>query len=330
MALRANVLAKGSPASASRRSTRCIALLNRGVHPRRAVARLGRRERRPRAARAPRAGADRRGRGARRDGGRVAGARRRCARAGSTPVALGAEGRAGAHQRHAAVDGGAGAGAGRRRAAGARRRHRRGAVDRRAARVDPSVRRAHPRGAAVRRAARVGRQHRARCCAGSGINALARATAARVQDAYSMRCAPQVHGAARDALALRPRHGRRSRPTPPPTTRWSSPTPATSSRAATSTARRWPSPPTCWPSRVVAARDDQRAADRSARQSGAQRPAGVPDARRRPAVGADDGAGDRGGARVGAEDARASGRRRHDPDVGEQGRPRQHEHGARR
>ncbi len=38
-----------------------------------------------------------------------------------------------------------------------------------------------------------------RLMAGSGINA-AHANCGRVQDAYSMRCAPQVHGAARDAL----------------------------------------------------------------------------------------------------------------------------------
>jgi histidine ammonia-lyase len=37
--------------------------------------------------------------------------------------------------------------------------------------------------------------------AGSGINA-AHANCGRVQDAYSMRCAPQVHGAARDACAF--------------------------------------------------------------------------------------------------------------------------------
>jgi histidine ammonia-lyase len=37
--------------------------------------------------------------------------------------------------------------------------------------------------------------------AGSGINA-AHANCGRVQDAYSMRCAPQVHGSARDALAF--------------------------------------------------------------------------------------------------------------------------------
>jgi histidine ammonia-lyase len=39
----------------------------------------------------------------------------------------------------------------------------------------------------------------ARLMEGSGINA-AHANCGRVQDAYSMRCAPQVHGAARDAL----------------------------------------------------------------------------------------------------------------------------------
>jgi histidine ammonia-lyase len=40
----------------------------------------------------------------------------------------------------------------------------------------------------------------ARLIAGSGINA-AHAHCGRVQDAYSMRCTPQVHGAAREALA---------------------------------------------------------------------------------------------------------------------------------
>ncbi len=40
----------------------------------------------------------------------------------------------------------------------------------------------------------------ARLIEGSGIN-LSHANCGRVQDAYSLRCAPQVHGAARDALA---------------------------------------------------------------------------------------------------------------------------------
>ena len=45
-------------------------------------------------------------------------------------------------------------------------------------------------------------------------------------------------------------------------------------------------------------------------------------------VGPDDGAGHGRGAHLRAQDARASGRRRHDSDLGEQGRPRQHEHGG--
>ena len=79
--------------------------------------------------------------------------------------------------------------------------------------------------------------------------------------------------------------------------------------------------------RPHAARDDQRAPLRSARQPGEQRPSGVPHPPRRPAVGADDGAGDRRRAHVRAEDARTSGQRGHDPDIGQQGRSRQHEHG---
>ena len=51
--------------------------------------------------------------------------------------------------------------------------------------------------------------------------------------------------------------------------------------------------------------------------------------RQRPAVGLDDGAGDRRGAGLRDQDARASGERRHDPDLGQPGRPREHEHGRR-
>ena len=47
-------------------------------------------------------------------------------------------------------------------------------------------------------------------------------------------------------------------------------------------------------------------------------------------VGLHDGAGHRRGGRLRAEVARAPGRRRHHSDVGEQGRPRQHEHDRRR
>ena len=132
----------------------------------------------------------------------------------------------------------------------------------------------------------------------------------RVQDAYSLRCAAQVHGAARDALGFvaqtlaveanaatdnpmvfagrrRDRVGRKfSRR-------------AGGDRRGSAGDRRG------------AVRDDQRTALRSARQPGAQRAAGVPDAEQRAAVGLHDGAGDRRRAGVGAEDARAPGERRH-------------------
>jgi histidine ammonia-lyase len=86
--------------------------------------------------------------------------------------------------------------------------------------------------------------------AGSGINA-SHANCGRVQDAYSMRCAPQVHGAAREALAFAPHRGdhrdQRRHRQPDGVRR-----PTRSCRAATSTARPWRSPPTCWrsPSRT--------------------------------------------------------------------------------
>ena len=65
----------------------------------------------------------------------------------------------------------------------------------------------------------------------------------RVQDAYSLRCAPQVHGAARDAARRTPSGRRRRAGARRSTTRWSCPT-AGSSRAATSTARPSRSPAT--------------------------------------------------------------------------------------
>ena len=58
-----------------------------------------------------------------------------------------------------------------------------------------------------------------------------------MQDAYSLRCAPQVHGAARDTLAHAERRGAGRAARRRSTTRWCCPT-AASSRAATSTARR--------------------------------------------------------------------------------------------
>ncbi len=68
----------------------------------------------------------------------------------------------------------------------------------------------------------------------------------RVQDAYSLRCSPQVHGAVRDAVA-EARRPSKSSSTRPPTIRWSSA--AKSSRAETSTARFWRWNSITWPSR---------------------------------------------------------------------------------
>ncbi len=130
-----------SPASGARRSSTLLALLNRRVHPRvpsrgsvgasgdlaplahLSLVLIGEGE--ATVGDDP-AVLDGRGR-----------ARPRRARAGDARTERGAR----AHQRHAAVDRGRRAGARRRRAARARGRHRGGAVDRRAARIDPAVRR---------------------------------------------------------------------------------------------------------------------------------------------------------------------------------------------
>ena len=83
----------------------------------------------------------------------------------------------------------------------------------------------------------------------------------RVQDAYSLRCSPQVHGAARDtvahaALVAGARAGQRRRQPG-----GAAPTRAASSPTATSTAPRsptcstsWPSWPPTWPASASAAR----------------------------------------------------------------------------
>jgi histidine ammonia-lyase len=61
---------------------------------------------------------------------------------------------------------------------------------------DPRIHAARPHPGQVTVAANI-----ARLLEGSGINA-SHADCGRVQDAYSLRCAPQVHGAARDGLAF--------------------------------------------------------------------------------------------------------------------------------
>ena len=94
MLLRANALAKGYSGRARRdgRAARSSAS-TRGIVPARAEPRLGRRERRPRSARASRAAARRRGRGARSTASCSPGPRRSRA-AGLEPVRLAGEGRA--------------------------------------------------------------------------------------------------------------------------------------------------------------------------------------------------------------------------------------------
>ncbi len=158
----------------------------------------------------------------------------------------------------------------------------------------------------------------------SAINA-SHQNCGRVQDAYSMRCAAQVHGATRDALAFVRR------------------TVETEANAATDnpmvfvetdeivSGGNFHGAPIALAADLLAAAlvplatISERRTDRLVDPT-EERPAGLPDARRRAAIGADDCPGHRGGVRLGAEIARAPGRRRHDPDVGRPGRPRQHEH----
>ena len=174
--------------------------------PGRAVPRLGRRQRRPRAARAPRARAHRRRRSAWDGGARDARARRRSRAAGLAPVALGAEGRARAHQRHA----------GRRRrcsrwrspAPSAWRAPPTSPPRCRSTRLRGSVqpvRAAHPR-ARGRSPARRRRPPTSRALL-ERQRASTRRTPTAAASRTPIRCAapPQVHGAAREALALRPR-----------------------------------------------------------------------------------------------------------------------------
>ena len=142
-----------------------------------------------------------------------------------------------------------------------------------------------------------------------------------------MRCAPQVHGAARDALT------------------WVHDVVRIEMNAATDnpmvfadteeivSGGNFHGAPVAIACRSARHRarptgHDQRTPLRTPRQSGAERPAGVPHPPWRAAIGPDDRPGDRRGAHLRAQDTGASRQRRHDPDVGEQGRSRQHEHGG--
>ena len=90
----------------------------------------------------------------------------------------------------------------RRRSARARRRRRRRALDRRAARVAsiPSMRASTTRARTLDRSRRPANIRA--LLADSAINR-SHEHCGRVQDAYSLRCAAQVHGAAREALDVR-------------------------------------------------------------------------------------------------------------------------------
>ena len=195
--LRANVLARGYSGCARRRSSACSRCSTpASTRSCRRRARWG--ERRSRAARPPRPGADRRGRGV--VGGRGAARRRGAARAGLAPLDPRAEGGPRADQRHAGHDGD------RQRSRVAEAGASLDAADVVGAlSLDALLgtdvafdERIHARAAAPG----PGRGARAADAACSRAAALREShrDCGRVQDAYSLRCMPQVHGAARDAL----------------------------------------------------------------------------------------------------------------------------------
>ena len=176
-----------------------------------------------------------------------------------------------------------------------------------------------------RRSGAIGGQ-RARPARGSGINK-SHEHCGRVQDAYSLRCAPQVHGAARHAL------------------RFVHDTLVTEANSATDnpivfaeqqeivSGGNFHGAPVAIAADLLiiahrATRDDQRTALRSPRQPGPQRAASVPDSRQWPAIRLHDGAGDRRGVGVRDQNTRTSGQRGHHPDVSEPRGPCEHEHGS--
>ena len=107
-----------------------------------------------------------------------------------------------ADQRHRRDDEPARARGARHRGPAARRRHRLRAERRGVARHHGRVRRARRRAPPGVGAGATRRPTSARCFSDSPIVASHRPSRHAVQDAYSLRCAPQVHGAARDAVAF--------------------------------------------------------------------------------------------------------------------------------
>ena len=219
MALRANVLAKGFSGISVETLDALIALLNHGVHPRVPVARLGRRERRPRAARAPRAGADRRGREVLDDEGNRERPRERrernslrlwsprfhldrgaeaLTRAGLTPIRLGPK------EGLALINGTQPSTAVLALALAGAEQVARAADIAAALSIDALRGSIHPFEARIHEA----RPFRGQLTSAANIEALMRGSGinhshehcGKVQDAYSLRCAAQVHGATREAL----------------------------------------------------------------------------------------------------------------------------------
>ena len=139
---------------------------------------------------------------------------------------------------------------------------------------------------------------------GSGINK-SHEHCGKVQDAYSLRCAAQVHGATREALRF-VRHT--------VTIEANSATDNPMVFADTGdivSCGNFHGAPIALAADLLAcghrpARDDQRAADGSAGQSDPERPAGVPHPRGRRAIGPHAGASHGGRDGVRAQDARAS------------------------
>ena len=272
--------------------------------------RLGRRERRPRAARAPRAAARRRGRGWF-DGERLPGAEA-LARAGLEPIRLAAkEGLSliNGTQFMAAM------------AALALVRARRlaqtadiacalslEALQGSRTSFLPQIHALRPLRGQVDSAANV-----LRLLEGSAIIESHR-WCDKVQDAYSLRCAPQVHGASPRPARLRRGDGRgraERRDRQPARARRAT---SCSSRTATSTASRSRSRSTRWRWRSPSWRASPSGASSGSSTRLSERAAAVPDRRRRPQLRLHDPAVRRRGARLREQVALPSGERRLDPD----------------
>ena len=134
------------------------------------------------------------------DGERLDGRRRRWRARACEPVEAGAQGGAGAHQRHAPHGGGRRAGGPRRAARCSTSRSSRWRCRWRRSRARPSRSTSAWPACARTPARRRSRRACARCWTGSEVVA-SHADCGRVQDPYTLRCAPQVLGAIDDALS---------------------------------------------------------------------------------------------------------------------------------